>query len=177
MCLPYGYGLIAVVLTILYQVLLQQNGLESYILLGPNGDGSRRGVVSANREGLVSCIGYFVIYIGWVQIGKWLFTPRYRKDYPNTFLTILSLLLFLYPSFHSLFLHSFLFSFRKALKDYFVVLFVVSTFSVSLWIATNWFSEAIHPISRRMVNMPYIMWMVSFLSCAFLFYCFCCCLC
>ena len=46
------------------------------MLFGSHGDGSRIGLISANREGLVSCAGYFVIYAGWIQIGKWLLRPR-----------------------------------------------------------------------------------------------------
>ena len=77
MCLPYGFGVAAVALATLYQFLLQQAGLEAFVLLGPNGDGSRIGLLSANREGVVSCVGYFVIYVGWIEIGRWLFKPRY----------------------------------------------------------------------------------------------------
>lgn len=76
-CFPYGYGVVAMVVATLYQILLQWGGLESYVLLGPNGDGSRVGVVSANREGIVSCVGYLAIYTGWIQLGKWLLKPRY----------------------------------------------------------------------------------------------------
>ena len=61
----------------LYQLLLQQYGLGSYVLMGPHGDGSRIGLLSANREGVVSCVGYLAIYTGWIQIGKWLFRKRY----------------------------------------------------------------------------------------------------
>ena len=78
--LPYGYGVVSVVVTTLYQLMLQLGGLESYVLLGPNGDGSRVGVVSANREGVVSCVGYLAIYTGWIQLGKWLLRPRYSSD-------------------------------------------------------------------------------------------------
>jgi len=76
-CLPCGFGVVAVALTALYQFLLQQAGLEEFVLLGPNGDGSRIGLLSANREGVVSCVGYFIIYVGWIEIGRWLFKPRY----------------------------------------------------------------------------------------------------
>ena len=74
--LPYGHGTVSVLTTTLYQFLLQWRGLESYVLLGPEGDGSRVGLLSANREGIVSCVGYLAIYTGWVEVGKWLFRPR-----------------------------------------------------------------------------------------------------
>lgn len=80
MRLPYGYGVVAVVVATLYQLLLQWGGLESYVMLGPNGDGSRVGVVSANREGIISCVGYLAIYTGWIQLGKWLLRPRYMYN-------------------------------------------------------------------------------------------------
>lgn len=75
-CFPCGYGLFALVLATSYQALLQWAGLDLYILLGPNGDGSRIGLVSANREGLVSCLGYLALYTGWIEVGKRLLKPR-----------------------------------------------------------------------------------------------------
>ena len=78
-CLRHGYGVVAVALAVGYQAMLQYGGLESYVLYGPRGDGSRVGVVSANREGIVSCLGYLALYMGWIQCGRWLLKPRLEK--------------------------------------------------------------------------------------------------
>ena len=72
----FGYAIVAITMALFYQTLIQWGGLDSYVLLGPHGNGSRIGLISANREGLISCPGYFVIYAGWMQIGMWLFQPR-----------------------------------------------------------------------------------------------------
>jgi hypothetical protein len=32
---------------------------------------------------------------------------------------------------------------------------------VSLWCATEWLQQRIQPISRRLVNLSYILWIVS----------------
>ncbi len=74
--IPHSHGIVAAVIATLYQLMLQRSGLEAFVLLGPDGDGSRVGLLSANREGVVSCVGYLAIYTGWVQVGKWLFKPR-----------------------------------------------------------------------------------------------------
>jgi len=44
---------------------------------GPHRDGSRPTLFSANREGVVSCVGYLAIYLGGVELGKWLFSGRW----------------------------------------------------------------------------------------------------
>ena len=48
------------------------------MIMGPDGDGSRAGLLSANREGVVSCVGYLAVYMGSIELGRWLFHPRYR---------------------------------------------------------------------------------------------------
>ncbi|XP_032235707.2 phosphatidylinositol-glycan biosynthesis class W protein isoform X2 [Nematostella vectensis] len=51
------YGLAGFLLAILYQYFLSNLGLKQIVLYGSNNDGSRNGLLDANREGLVSNIG------------------------------------------------------------------------------------------------------------------------
>lgn len=60
----------------LHQLFLSVAGGTQYVLLGPSGDGSRMGLLSANREGVVSCIGYLVVYMASIELGRWLFKKR-----------------------------------------------------------------------------------------------------
>ena len=41
-----------------------------YIIYGPKGDFSRDSLVSANREGIVSCFGFLVLYYLGVHAGR-----------------------------------------------------------------------------------------------------------
>lgn len=40
---------------------------------GPGGTHSRDTIISANREGLFSCVGYLAIYYTGVEIGRMIF--------------------------------------------------------------------------------------------------------
>lgn len=75
--LPFlPYALCSVLLASLHQLSLSQGGGTGYVLLGPSGDGSRLGLLSANREGVVSCVGYLAVYTGSIELGKFLFRRR-----------------------------------------------------------------------------------------------------
>ena len=44
--------------------------------LGPLGDGSRPFLISANREGVVSCGGYLALYLAGIELGLLLFRRK-----------------------------------------------------------------------------------------------------
>lgn len=147
----------------LYQFLLQQYGLESYVLLGPDGDGSRVGLISANREGIVSCVGYLAIYTGWVQIGKWLFKPRYGLQASIRGAASCKVATFRGEGIRCTSVDNLLFSLsaiRRVLKEFLMLLVQLILMFVCLWLATSWSQLHIQPISRRLVNLSYILWMV-----------------
>ena len=64
------------VLIVGYQVLLNNFGLEEFILHGSDGHDSRVGFLNANREGLFSCCGYLALYLISIQLGHWILKPR-----------------------------------------------------------------------------------------------------
>lgn len=69
--------MLAILIAAGYQFLL--NGpvnLEHYVLHGSDGNGSRDGIIDANREGMISCLGYLAIYFVGVQLGQYIFKPR-----------------------------------------------------------------------------------------------------
>ena len=70
------YGISGVLIALLYQYLLSCAGLRAFILYGSHGNGSRRGFMDANREGLCSCVGYLALYLISVQLGRFLFYKR-----------------------------------------------------------------------------------------------------
>ena len=71
------YGVLSLVIAIVYQWCLSGMGLAEYMDKGPHGDGSRQTLFSANREGVISCAGYLAIYLASIELGQWLFRPRY----------------------------------------------------------------------------------------------------
>ena len=69
-------GILSLVLAASYQNQLTNQGLGDFVLHGDGEGDSREGLLNANREGLVSCVGYLVIYLAGVQLGRFLFLPR-----------------------------------------------------------------------------------------------------
>ncbi|KAK0069832.1 phosphatidylinositol-glycan biosynthesis class W protein [Biomphalaria pfeifferi] len=66
---------IAFIVLILHQSLLS-NGFSSYIIIGFNNDGTREGLIDANREGIYSLPGYIAIYMFGVQLGRFFFQAQ-----------------------------------------------------------------------------------------------------
>uniref|UniRef100_A0A8C1Q6A6 Phosphatidylinositol-glycan biosynthesis class W protein n=1 Tax=Cyprinus carpio TaxID=7962 RepID=A0A8C1Q6A6_CYPCA len=55
-----------------YQVVLETTGLKSFLLH----NNERTGFLQANREGIFSVVGYIVIYMAGVQVGRYLMQSR-----------------------------------------------------------------------------------------------------
>ena len=72
-----SYALISILVIAAYQFSLSSLGLTDYLVHGVGGGGARSGLLDANREGVVSCVGYVALYLGSVQIGRFTFKSRY----------------------------------------------------------------------------------------------------
>ncbi|NWV72111.1 PIGW protein, partial [Malurus elegans] len=68
--------LVALALAVFYQLILSTTSLKMFILHGSDGRDSRLGFLDANREGLLSLVGYLAIYLASVQVGQWLLQRR-----------------------------------------------------------------------------------------------------
>eukprot|EP00794_Sanderia_malayensis_P007860 gene7860-8710_t len=69
-------SLVGISLAALHQYLLSSCGISDYIIKGSKGDGSRSAnIFDANREGIISCLGFIALYFIAVQIGKEIFKP------------------------------------------------------------------------------------------------------
>ncbi|NWW49442.1 PIGW protein, partial [Pedionomus torquatus] len=68
--------IIAIHLAVFYQLLLNTTSLKMFILHGSNGRDTRVGFLNANREGLVSLLGYLAVYMASVQVGLCLLKCR-----------------------------------------------------------------------------------------------------
>ena len=115
----------AVLLASLHQVFLSCASGTSYVLLGPSGDGSRLGLLSANREGVVSCVGYLAVYMAGIELGKWLFQTK------------------------------------KQIRDFYPVSTFLGVGVVLLWTLTSVGEVYVQRVSRRMTNLPFMLWLVS----------------
>ncbi|XP_053426175.1 phosphatidylinositol-glycan biosynthesis class W protein [Nycticebus coucang] len=68
-------------ITVLYQLALDFTPLKRLILYGTDGSGARVGLLNANREGIISSLGYVAIHMAGVQTGLYVGKHRSRiKD-------------------------------------------------------------------------------------------------
>jgi len=50
--------------------------MTDYVINGSHGNGSRDTLIDANREGIVSSLGYIALYFLGMEIGRYIFKPR-----------------------------------------------------------------------------------------------------
>lgn len=74
--LPVPPWITGVSLITFHQLLLSHFGVTDYVINGPHGDGSRDTLIDANREGLVSSLGYIALYFLGMEIGRFIFKQR-----------------------------------------------------------------------------------------------------
>ncbi|KAK4170109.1 GWT1-domain-containing protein [Cladorrhinum sp. PSN259] len=126
-----SYAGLAVLLSVLYQVLLEFTNLKAYILVG-----ARDNLISMNREGIFSFWGYLAIFLAGQDTGM-LVLPR---NLPSRF----------------------------GLSKRFTLLVNMGAWSVG-WIVlylvcTDYNYGVGLSVSRRMANLPYMLWVVAFNS-------------
>nr|XP_048302682.1 phosphatidylinositol-glycan biosynthesis class W protein [Myodes glareolus]XP_048302683.1 phosphatidylinositol-glycan biosynthesis class W protein [Myodes glareolus]XP_048302684.1 phosphatidylinositol-glycan biosynthesis class W protein [Myodes glareolus] len=68
--------IVAVSITVLYQLALDFTPLKRIILYGTDGSGTRVGLLNANREGIISTLGYVTIHMAGVQTGLYVLKNR-----------------------------------------------------------------------------------------------------
>ncbi|XP_045155731.1 phosphatidylinositol-glycan biosynthesis class W protein [Echinops telfairi] len=74
--------IVAISIIVVYQLALDFTPLKQFILHGTDGSGTRVGLLNANREGIISTLGYLAIYMAGVQTGSYLFKNRsHIKDW------------------------------------------------------------------------------------------------
>ncbi|KAL8381336.1 hypothetical protein RB595_005546 [Gaeumannomyces hyphopodioides] len=115
---------LAVLLAVVYQVLLESTGLKAFILAAPRTD-----LVSMNREGIFSFLGYLAIFLAGMDAGMNVL-PRSAGRRP---------------------------------------LLVKLVSSTALWSALYLFTTSYSwgaslSVSRRMANLPYVLWVAWFNS-------------
>ncbi|XP_006213375.2 phosphatidylinositol-glycan biosynthesis class W protein isoform X2 [Vicugna pacos] len=93
--------IVAISIIILYQLALDFTPLKRLILYGTDGNGTRVGLLNANREGIISTLGYVAIHMAGVQTGSYVLKKRsHIKDWIKAayhiLLTATVLFIFLY---------------------------------------------------------------------------------
>ncbi|XP_005394007.1 PREDICTED: phosphatidylinositol-glycan biosynthesis class W protein [Chinchilla lanigera] len=93
--------IVAISITVLYQLTLDLTPLKRLILYGTDGSGTRVGLLNANREGIISTLGYVAIHMAGVQTGLYVFRNRtHVKDCIKVACCLLLISISLFISLH-----------------------------------------------------------------------------
>ncbi|OLL27141.1 GPI-anchored wall transfer protein 1 [Neolecta irregularis DAH-3] len=127
-----SYALLSLIIVSSYQFFLENRGLKAYILTAP-----RENLLSQNREGIFSFIGYLSIFLAGMDIGRYILPRKPELPY------------FLFFSKRS----------SERVKV-FLMLALWATFWTSAYLfSTNYFALT---VSRRMANLPYVLWICAY---------------
>ncbi|KAI0535786.1 GWT1-domain-containing protein [Xylaria digitata] len=137
-----SYALLAVVLGIAHQTVLETTSLKAFILTAPRID-----LFSMNREGICSFVGYLAIFLAGQEMGM-LILPRNVKTSQNTNNA----------------------SQRTALLIRMGAW--TGAWTVLYFLATNFKFGAGLDVSRRLANFPYVLWVAALNSAQLLAFCF-----
>lgn len=132
-----SYAGLAVLLSVLYQVALESTELKAYILTAPRTD-----LLSMNREGVFSFIGYLAIFLAGQDTGMYVLPRRSGASggtQRNRLLAVMAL--------------------------------GSGVWALLYFLATSYSYGAGLTVSRRMANLPYVLWVVSFNSLQLLAFC------
>jgi glucosaminylphosphatidylinositol acyltransferase len=137
-----SYAGLAILLGVLYQVALESTELKAYILAGPRTD-----LLSMNREGVFSFWGYLAIFLAGQDAGMYVL-PRSINPRGITSIT------------------------RSKRATLPLTLAASSLVWISLYLAcTDFTYGAGLTVSRRLANLPYVLWVVAFNNALVLAFC------
>jgi len=129
-----SYAFLSCALAAIYEIALDWTSLGSYILIAP-----RTNLLSKNREGVFSFIGYLAIFLAGQSLGS-IALPRQKPLPKDASLTLVL---------------------RRS------ILGQLATASI-VWTALFYFSTSYYglrlSVSRRIANLPYFLWVSSFNS-------------
>lgn len=135
-------GVIGLVIAALYEILLDRTNLGAYVLTAPRTD-----IISANKEGIFSFIGYLAIFLSGKATGFYVLPSK------------INLKSYFYP-LHKNEVKLIASDLSKNDTRYrVVILLFLSSFAYNmlLFMVSKWLTP-----SRRLANLAYMLWVVSF---------------
>lgn len=122
-------GVLGILILTGYQMALSRGGWSDYLMKGERG----RDLLSANKEGLGSSIGYFSLYLISLEIGKFIFHSLKNLETKNV--------------------KKMSFFWKRAAEMFFL--------DAILWLAALFTDSYIERVSRRTCNMAYVFWILA----------------
>ncbi|KAI6370255.1 Glucosaminyl phosphatidylinositol (GlcN-PI) nositol acylation protein [Pyricularia grisea] len=135
-----SYAVLSIILGVVYQVLLESTRLKAFILIAPRTD-----LISMNREGIFSFLGYLAIFFAGMDAGTYVL-PRTLGNESTS------------PS--------------GARRKLLVRMGLRTALWTSLYVFTTNFTYGQGlDVSRRMANLPYVLWTAWYNSALLMAFC------
>lgn len=126
-----SYAALAILLGAVYEIVLNTTDLKAYILTAPRTD-----LISKNREGIFSFLGYLSIFLAGQSTGLYVIPRRARKTGPPD---------------------------PEAQRMSLIITLVLwSVIWTSLYAITTSYYTLNLTVSRRLANLPYFLWVSAF---------------
>jgi phosphatidylinositol glycan class W len=143
-----SYEVFAIVLTVTYELILDNTRLLSYILVSPRGPD----LLAKNREGVFSFVGYLAIFLAGRGVGVPLVQFNGHKASPGTG-----------PDLNPTPRHPIDISRRERVSVLQNLLLRSLVYTALYFLSTNLYTFNL-AVSRRLANLPYVLWVVAFNS-------------
>ncbi|KAK8032292.1 GWT1-domain-containing protein [Apiospora arundinis] len=126
-----SYAAIAILLGVIYQMVLESTNLKAYILLAPRTD-----LLSKNREGICSFVGYLAIFLAGQDAGMYMLPRKINANKASS---------------------------SGAQRNSLLLNMAVWTgvWAALYYLVTNPVRGAGLDVSRRLANLPYILWVAA----------------
>jgi glucosaminylphosphatidylinositol acyltransferase len=141
-----SYSILAIILGSVYEILLDFTGLTTYIITAP-----RDNIISQNREGIFSFLGYLAIFLAGQGAGMHML-PRDLPD--NTTKKSSSKE---QPEKNGTIQH-----FKKFSKSATGKSLLSGLMYITLFVFTTSYQGLNLRVSRRLANLPYVLWVAAF---------------
>ena len=128
----FPYETLSLLIGLTYQILLDSTTLTPYILISPR----EASLLSKNREGIFSFLGYLSVFLFGRSIGIVILSP---------------------PSHNTSSASAW-----QSRKQLLMSLFTRTALITTLFFLTNYPKFASVAVSRRLANLPYILWVIAF---------------
>ncbi|KAI9794063.1 MAG: Glucosaminyl phosphatidylinositol (GlcN-PI) nositol acylation protein [Peltula sp. TS41687] len=154
-----SYALMSVVVAAAYNHWLENTDLKTFILTAPRVD-----FLSCNREGIFSFLGYLAIHLAGQSAGTYILPrtppPKLPSRRSTTTTTTTTTTTSIYAYIKQLYILNSLLAYLLFSSLAWTLLFRISTSSPRL--STVLFGSYSPSISRRLANLSYILWVVSY---------------
>ncbi|KAI8961138.1 GPI-anchored wall transfer protein 1 [Daldinia sp. FL1419] len=136
-----SYAALAILLGVIYQAVLETTSLKAFILIAPRTD-----IISMNKEGICSFFGYLAIFLAGQDTGMYVLPRSINPRSGVSSGTQRTTLLLTMTAWTSI-------------------------WAILYFFTTNYSYGAGLDVSRRLANLPYVLWIAAFNSCQLLACC------